>query len=105
MYYPKIYESFSDQFPEVMEAFNRLGKTCRNSGPLDAKCQNLIKLGIAIGTGSRGAVMSHTRKALASGASAEEIHHAALLSLTTTGFPNMIAAMKWVNEVLEKENG
>jgi len=25
-----------------------------------------------------------------------------LLSLTTTGFPNMMAAMGWVNEILEK---
>lgn len=105
MYYPKIYESFSEQFPEVMESFSQLGKTCRNSGPLDAKCQDLIKLGIAIGTNSRGAVMSHTRKALASGASGEEIRHAVLLSLTTGGFPGMMAAMGWVNEVLEREQG
>ncbi len=105
MYYPKIYESFSEQFPEVMESFSRLGKTCRNSGPLDAKCQDLIKLGIAIGTGSRGAVMSHTRKAMVSGANGEEIRHVVLLSLTTSGFPNMMAAMGWVKEVLEKENG
>jgi alkylhydroperoxidase/carboxymuconolactone decarboxylase family protein YurZ len=46
--------------------------------------------------------MSHTRKALASGATAYEITHVVLLSLTTTGFPNMIASMGWVNEVLEK---
>jgi alkylhydroperoxidase/carboxymuconolactone decarboxylase family protein YurZ len=47
--------------------------------------------------------MSHTRKALASGATPEEITHTVLLSLTTTGFPNMIAAMGWVHEVLDKE--
>lgn len=46
--------------------------------------------------------MSHTRKALDSGASAEEIAHAVLLSLTTTGFPNMIAALGWVDEVLKE---
>lgn len=102
MYYPKIYESFSEQFPEVMESFSRLGKTCRTSGPLDHKCQDLIKLGIAIGTASRGGVMSHTRKALASGADREEILQVVLLSLTTTGFPNMMAAMGWVAEVLDK---
>jgi 4-carboxymuconolactone decarboxylase len=90
------------KFPEVLKDFKQLGQTCRAAGPLDPKCQDLIKLGIAVGANSRGAVMSHTRKALESGASAEEITHAVLLALTTTGFPNMIAAMGWVDEVLRE---
>jgi AhpD family alkylhydroperoxidase len=101
MYLPKIYEKFSSKFPEVFKDFQRLGKTCRESGPLEKKYQDLANLGIAIGANSRGAVMSHTRKALEAGASKEEIAHVVLLSLTTIGFPNMIAAMGWVNEVLE----
>jgi alkylhydroperoxidase/carboxymuconolactone decarboxylase family protein YurZ len=55
-----------------------------------------------MGANSRGAVMSSTRKALEAGASAEEISHTVLLALTTTGFPNMIAAMGWVDEVLKE---
>ena len=102
MYLPKIYENFSGKFPEVFKDFKKLGQTCREAGPLDQKSQDLIKLGIAIGANSRGAVMSNTRKALEAGATAEEIAHAVLLSLTTTGFPNMIAALQWVNEVLEE---
>jgi 4-carboxymuconolactone decarboxylase len=47
--------------------------------------------------------MSSIRKALASGATPEEIIHVVLLSLTTTGFPNMIAAMGWADEVLGKQ--
>lgn len=101
MYYPKIYETFSEQFPEVMESFNQLGITCRNNGPIDRKYQDLIKLGIAIGANSRGAVMSNTRKAMASGAKKEEILQVVLLALTTTGFPNMMAAMGWITELLE----
>jgi alkylhydroperoxidase/carboxymuconolactone decarboxylase family protein YurZ len=46
--------------------------------------------------------MSHTRKALESGSTPEEIAHAVLLALTTTGFPNMIAALGWVDEVLKE---
>jgi alkylhydroperoxidase/carboxymuconolactone decarboxylase family protein YurZ len=104
MYLPKIYESFSDKFPEVMDDYQQLGKSCREIGPLEYKYQDLVKLGIAIGANSRGAVMSAVRKGLASGATPEEIMHTVLLSLTTTGFPNMIAAMGWVNEVLEKHS-
>ena len=101
MYLPKIYEKFSSKFPEVFKDYQQLGKTCRESGPLEEKYQNLANLGIAIGASSRGAVMSQTRKALESGASQEEIVHVVLLSLTTIGFPNMIAALGWVDEVLK----
>ena len=101
MYLPKIYEKFSSQFPNVFKDFRQLGKTCREAGPLAKKYQDLVNLGIAIGANSRGAVMSQTRKALESGASKEEIAHVLLLSLTTIGFPNMIAAMGWMDEVLE----
>jgi 4-carboxymuconolactone decarboxylase len=49
--------------------------------------------------------MSHTRKALAAGATPDEIAHAVLPALTTTGFPNMMAAMGWVDEVLKEHPG
>jgi alkylhydroperoxidase/carboxymuconolactone decarboxylase family protein YurZ len=101
MYLPKIYEKFSSKFPEVLKDYQQLGKTCRESGPLEKKYQDLTNLGIAIGANSRGAVMSQTRKALESGVSKEEIAQVVLLSLTTIGFPNMIAAMGWVDEVLD----
>ena len=103
MYLPKTYQNFADKFPEVLKRYQQLGKSCRESGTLKEKCQDLIKLGIAIGANSRGAVMSSVRKALASGSTPEEITQAVLLSLTTTGFPNMIAALGWVEEVLEKQ--
>jgi alkylhydroperoxidase/carboxymuconolactone decarboxylase family protein YurZ len=103
MYLPKTYENFSTQYPEVLKQYQNLGKSCREAGPLDAKSQEFVKLGIAIGVNSRGGVMSAARKALAAGASVDEIHHATLLSITTTGFPNMIAAMGWVDEVLAKQ--
>lgn len=102
MYLPKPYENFSKNYPQVLKDYQQLGKSCREAGPLDPKCQDLIKLGIAIGANSRGAVMSSVRKALASGSTPDEITHAVFLSLTTTGFPNMIAAIGWVNEVLVK---
>ncbi|MDF1592038.1 MAG: carboxymuconolactone decarboxylase family protein [Desulfobacterales bacterium] len=102
MYLPKTFENFSNKFPEILKDYQQLGKTCRSAGPLDQKSQDLIKLGIAVGANAKGAVMSHTRKALTSGATHDEIIHAVLLSLTTTGFPNMIAAMGWVEAVLNE---
>ena len=103
MYLPKVYERFSERFPEVFKNYKQLGVACREAGPLDEKTQDLVKLGIAIGVNSRGGVMSHTRKALTTGASPEEIMQTVLLALTTTGFPNMIAAMGWVDSVLREQ--
>jgi 4-carboxymuconolactone decarboxylase len=101
MHLPKVYEKFMSRYPGVFKDFQQLGKACRNSGPLEKKYQDLANLGIAVGANSRGAVMSQTRKALESGASKEEIAHVVLLSLTTIGFPGMMAAMGWVDEVIE----
>lgn len=103
MYLPTKYKDFASAFPEIFNLYKELGIKVRESGPLDENTQNLIKLGIAVGSNSRGAVMSHTRKALETGATKEEICHAILLALSTTGFPNMIAALNWANEVLEKD--
>ena len=102
MYLPKHFQAFKTNFPDIHASYEQLAKTCRDHGPLDQKTQDLVKLGIAIGQNSRGGVMSNARKALASGANADEIHHAIVLSLTTVGFPAMIAAMGWVDELLEK---
>ena len=103
MYMPNIYEKFSEKLPDNSKDYEQLGVSCQSAGPLARKIQDLVKLGIAIGANSEGAVRSHTRKALDSGATTEEILHIVTLSLTTSGFPNMIAAMGWVTEVLEKQ--
>jgi alkylhydroperoxidase/carboxymuconolactone decarboxylase family protein YurZ len=39
------------------------------------------------------------------GISPDELRHVVLLAFTTAGFPTMIAAMKWVEEVIVKHEG
>jgi len=101
-YLPEVYTSFKSQFPEIAKAYDDLAVACHDWGPLDQRIRQLIKLGIAVGSNSEGAVKSHTRRALDLGASPEEVRHTVLLALTTIGFPTMIASMKWVDEVIEK---
>ncbi len=105
MYLPTKYKDFAAKYPEIFNLYKELGTRVRESGPLNENTQNMIKLGIAVGSNSRGAVMSHTRKALETGATKDEICHAIMLSLSTTGFPTMIAALNWANEVLESDDG
>lgn len=99
---PISYERFKKEFPEIEKGFENLATLCHAGGPLDERIRRLIKLGIAIGLGSQGAIKSHTRRAIAMGISNEEILHVVLLSLTTIGFPKMIAAFNWVNEAFEE---
>ncbi len=101
-YLPGTYMEFIRRYPEIGRAYAALSNSCHKGGPLDKKTRRLVKLGIAIGLNSDGSVRSHTRRALDEGISAEEIRHAVLLAFTTAGFPYMIAAHKWVEEVLEK---
>jgi 4-carboxymuconolactone decarboxylase len=103
-YLPDIYKEFTQQFPEVSKSYDELAAKCHSSGPLDEKVRRFIKLGVAIGLSSEGGVKSHARRALEEGITADELRHAVLLAFTTAGFPRMIAAMKWVDEVIEKHN-
>lgn len=97
-YLPIPYERFKKEFQEIEKAYEKLANLCPAAGPLDEKMRRLIKLGIAIGSESQGAVKSHTRRAITIGISREEIHHVVLLSLTTIGFPKMIAALNGIHE-------
>lgn len=101
-YLPSVYREFKQQFPEIAEAYDELAVKCHGWGPLDDKTRRLIKLGIAIGLSSEGAVRSHARRALEEGVTSDELRHTLLLAFTTAGFPTMIAAMKWVTEVIER---
>lgn len=101
-YLPDIYVSFREQFPQVAQAQDRLAVEVDAAGPLDERTSRLVKLGIAVGSLSEGAVRSNVRKALAAGATPEEVQHVVLLSLTTRGFPAAVAAWGWVQEVLDQ---
>lgn len=98
---PKAYENFKRAYPKIWQAYDRLGAAVHDSGPLDKKNRELLKLGMAIGARLEGAVHSHTRRALEAGATAQEIYHVVLLSLTTLGFPHTIAALTWVEDDLK----
>jgi AhpD family alkylhydroperoxidase len=100
---PSFYKKVAKQFPEVIGAVENLGTTLRTAGPLDEKTSQLIQMAAAAAEKSEGAVISHARRAMQAGATAEEINHALLLLVSTIGFPQTMAAMSWVQNVLEKK--
>jgi len=97
---PDVYVGFRGHFPDVAAALDGVGSAVDGAGPLDERTSRLVKLGIAVGAASQGAVRSNARKALAAGATAEEVRHVALLAVTTCGFPAAIAGFGWIDEVL-----
>jgi 4-carboxymuconolactone decarboxylase len=97
---PKHYLKFKETFPDVAAAYEALGDAVADAGPLDAKSRELVKIGVAMGARSEGGFRSHVRKALAAGATEDEIRHAVLQATTTIGFPGMMAAMAWVDDVV-----
>ncbi len=100
---PKRYKKFMEDYPQVGKSYEQLGDAVHNAGPLDEKTRALIKLAISTGARLEGAVHSHVRKAIKSGATKEEMRHVALLSLPTIGLPSMMAALSWIDDIVGEE--
>lgn len=95
---PPAYRAFVDRFPGLGKAWEQLGEAGAAAGPLDARVQRLVKLAIAIGARQEGAVHSGVRKALAAGASPEELEQVVALAASLIGLPATVAAFCWVRE-------
>ena len=98
---PSAYRRFGDAQPRIMKAYEELSAATLTDGPLDRKHAELVKIGITVGAGLEGATHSHVRRALEAGAQPDEIRHAIRLALTTVGFPTMMAALGWANDVID----
>ena len=98
---PKAFEDFSRRFPKINQAWSLLSEAS-DEGPLDAKTRRLIKLAVSIGGRSEGAAHSAVRKALAAGASPEELYQVVALAASTIGLPNAVAAFTWVEDVVKE---
>ena len=99
----KRYQAMQQRYPELMDAVEALGAAAHGAGPLDAKTAQLVQLAAAAALRSEGAVHSHARRARKAGASGEEIRHALLLTTSTIGFPTVVAALSWADDVLARK--
>ena len=98
---PKRFKKFTEDFPHVAKAYEELGNSVHNAGPLDEKTRALIKIAISTGAKLEGAVHSHVRKAIKAGVTKKEMQHAVLLSLPTIGLPSMMASLSWIDDIFE----
>lgn len=88
------------EFDGVWKAHQALGAACSAAGPLSGGTRRLVKLALAVGRGAEGAVHAHVRQAVAEGVAPEAIRHVALLAMPTVGFPQGVAALSWIDDIL-----
>lgn len=91
------------EHPSVWAAYAALGHACAEAGPIPTAEQRLVKLALAIGANSEGAVHSHTRRALAEGHVIAALRHVALLAIPTLGFPAAMRALSWIDDVRDDQ--
>jgi len=89
-------------YPAIWKAYSALGEACAQAGPIDRKAVRLVKLALAIGVSSEGAVHSHVRRGLDEGISKEEIKQVALLAIPTLGFPQAVRVLTWIEDITDK---
>lgn len=92
---PKTYHLFAERFPRLADAHRVMTEAAEESGPLDAKTCQLIKMGIALGAGHESSFHSHVRRSLEHGASRSEVEQAIVLAMSTCGFSRAVAGWKW----------
>ena len=100
---PKQYLTIQKRYKGLIKAVEDVGKVAKASGPLNRKNSELIQLAAAAAIRAEGSVHSHARRALAAGATADEVRHAVVLLTSTIGFPTVSAALSWVADVTGKK--
>lgn len=98
---PATAGQFADAHPEVWDAYSDLGAACAAAGPIDGETKRLVKLALAVGAQSEGAVHSHVRRGLEEGIDPEALRHVATLGIPTLGFPEAMAADSWITDLTE----
>jgi alkylhydroperoxidase/carboxymuconolactone decarboxylase family protein YurZ len=98
---PRFLQKVIQRYPEVWQSYENLGKEITSIGALDSKTQHLVKLSIAIGAGREGAVHSHTKRCVKAGIPNEQMFQTAMLAVTTIGWSGAMAALSWINDIVD----
>lgn len=97
----KHYLKIKERHPAFLTAVESLGEAAKKEGPIDEKTAHLLQLAAAAAIRSEGSVHSHARRAIEAGAQADEIYHTIILLTNTIGFPNVMAAISWADDIIE----
>jgi alkylhydroperoxidase/carboxymuconolactone decarboxylase family protein YurZ len=90
------------EYLAIWKAYSGLGEACAVAGPIEGKALRLVKLALAVGISSEGAVHSHVRRALDEGISKKEIKHVAVLAIPTLGLPQGVRVLTWIEDITDE---
>jgi AhpD family alkylhydroperoxidase len=99
---PRTWQRLSDEYPELVAAYDTLSEVCRHAGPLDPAMVALVKLAVSVGCGAQRTVHAHAKKALRAGVDVEALRQIALVALPTVGLPAALDALRWIDESISE---
>lgn len=91
----------AQKHPSVWAAYADLGAATADAGGLTARERRLVKLALAIGASSEGAVHSHSRRGISEDIAPADLHQVALLAIGPLGLPRAVAAGTWISDVTD----
>ena len=97
---PGTYRRFKAEQPNLAVAYERLSDLAASAGPLSEREVRLVRLGVALGGRSPGAVKSAARKARDAGVRLEELEHAAMLAIVNIGLSEALGALSDIRETV-----
>ena len=78
--------------PEVMKAFNELGRAATAPGALDAKTKELIALALSVAVRCDPCIGFHTKSLVRLGATRQELHETLAVATYMGGGPSLMYA-------------
>ena len=100
---PATDSAIATAHPDVWDAYSDLDEACADAGPIDDHTKRLVKLALAVGAQSEGAVHSHVRRGLDEDIDPETLRHVGVLAIPTLGFPKSMAALSWIEDLADGE--
>ncbi len=90
------------RFPDVADGFQKgLRAAIDNAGPLDTRMRELILLAGYVTARQGEGFKTHAGRALAAGATPDEVRHATVLALgATAALEPVVDALIWADEVI-----
>jgi len=99
---PPSPQTLGTYFPGMLEAHRALQAAVAQGGPLDERTRELILLGAFTVARQEGGFKSHCRRALAAGATPEEVRQAVAVTMgNITSVEQVADALLWAAEVLD----
>jgi alkylhydroperoxidase/carboxymuconolactone decarboxylase family protein YurZ len=98
---PPSPQTIKRYFPGVLEGHQALQAAAAEGGPLDERTRELILLGAFTVGRQEGGFKSHCRRALAAGATPEEVRQAVVITMSNVASIEVVAdALLWAEDVI-----